>query len=192
MTTAWKRHVAKWSGCKLCELHTSRKSVVLARGSVPCDVLFIGEAPGESEDVHGKPFVGPAGHKLDEVITRSIPSSSGIRYALTNLVACIPLDEDGLKTAQPEDDCIKACMPRLQEFIAICRPRLIVCVGSLARDWFDQKMRDSIKVDRGVKIVSIMHPAAILRKNIAMQGLELQRCIVTIQNAVEELTNGVS
>jgi uracil-DNA glycosylase len=66
--TLWSAHVDDWKDCTRCPLHTVRSNVVLARGSIPCDILFVGEAPGRSEDALGKPFVGPAGILLDEMI----------------------------------------------------------------------------------------------------------------------------
>jgi uracil-DNA glycosylase len=62
--------------------------VVLCRGRLPCDVLFVGEAPGVSEDVLGRPFVGPAGKLLDTIVERALDGQYDC--AMTNLVACIP------------------------------------------------------------------------------------------------------
>jgi uracil-DNA glycosylase len=96
--TPFQLHVNRWGDCQQCELHRVRHKVVLARGRVPCDVLFIGEAPGASEDVLGLPFVGPAGHMLDYIIERSIGEHNelrkekglpGLRVAMTNLVCCM-------------------------------------------------------------------------------------------------------
>lgn len=64
----YSSHVERWKDCEGCSLRDRRTRVVLYRGKIPCDVLFIGEAPGESEDVVGVPFVGPAGKLLDAMI----------------------------------------------------------------------------------------------------------------------------
>lgn len=200
MTTLFQEFCGRWEkgcGSGLCE---SARNICIARGQVPCDVLFVGEAPGESEDVIGRPFVGPAGKLLDYIIERSL--LKGTRYALTNLTMCIPREGDGQKAAQPLPEEIEACAPRLREFIRICQPKLIVCVGALARDYLDEKMKGSIWGNRvslrrslnntselGSEIlrIDITHPAAILRTNVANQGLAVQRCIVSIRTAVEEL-----
>jgi uracil-DNA glycosylase family 4 len=153
--------------------------VVLARGAVPADILFCGEAPGASEDILGKPFCGPAGKLLDYIIETAIDGQYD--YALTNLIACIPLGEDGEKTAQPSEESIKACAPRLLEFVKMCRPRLIVLVGALAAKY--------AKDFGQVKTIQIVHPAAILRADISTRGLAIQRAIVQLEDA---LVDGMS
>lgn len=185
VTSLYQQHVACWGECQACELQHDRKQVVLARGTIPCDVVFVGEAPGESEDVLGKPFMGPAGQLLDHIISRSRGSNTWT-YALTNLVCCIPRDrDDGAKAAQPPDAAIEACSPRLTEFIDLCNPWLIVCVGAMARDWLEPGYNWSIPIP-DIPRVDITHPAAILRANVSQQGLAIQRCVVTIRNAVED------
>lgn len=172
----WKEHKARWIDCTLCELSERRKSVVLARGKIPCDILFVGEAPGASEDVLRKPFCGPAGKLLDSIIAKAVPP--GFKVAFTNLVACIPLDEDGAKTKDPPKKCIAACQPRLVEFMAMVKPSLIVHVGALAA-----KMTPDIDVPT----VALTHPAAILRMDISQRGLAFQRNVVALSDAVEDL-----
>lgn len=194
----WRAFVERWQNCQECNLCETRKNIVLARGSVPCDVLFVGEAPGESEDVLGLPFSGPAGRLLDRIVERAIggkvwfvverdgkPNQDvPITWAMTNLVCCIPRDEAGAKAGEPDANDVLACQPRLAEFIELCRPRLIVAVGALATKWLgNQRARYGIDVP----VVSITHPAAILRSNVAQQGIAVQQCVVRIANAVEEL-----
>jgi uracil-DNA glycosylase family 4 len=193
-------HVAKWQGgcgSGLCE----RASRVYARGRIPCDVLFVGEAPGESEDTCCVPFVGPAGKLLDRIVSDALGSRLNVlRICYTNLVCCMPTAIDGPKSGQPLPEEIQSCAPRLVEFIALCRPKLIVCVGTLARDYLDLKthgnvwrvaVHDSSLVEaiaelRKVPQVDINHPAFLLRQNVATQGLLIQRAMITVRNAVEE------
>lgn len=173
--TPFQMHLEKWRACRRCSLFRTRKRVVLARGTVPCDVLFVGEAPGVSEDVIGQPFVGPAGHLLDRII-----SASGLRegsYCITNLVGCLPVD--GGEKGEPSEDSIRACAPRLQEMLRMCRPKLVVCVGKLSWRWCP-------RVD-GVKYIQITHPAAILRMDVSQKGLMVQRCVVTLADALAEI-----
>lgn len=140
--TAWQRHKEKWSNCERCALSKVRQRVVLLGGlngekvdSLPCDVVFIGEGPGQSEDVIGKPFVGPAGHLLAELV-EDAKQMSGVdpTVALTNLIACIPLEDN--KVGEPPDFAVLECAPRLFEIIKICKPKLIVLVGKHAREWY--------------------------------------------------------
>lgn len=176
MPSAWEAHKAKWSGCTLCPLCEGRTHVVLCRGSLPCDVLFIGEAPGASEDVLGKPFVGPAGKLLDKIIESAL-NDRPIRVALTNLVACIPLGDDGDKVKEPSREAIESCAPRLTELRRIANPQLIVCVGDLAEKW-------AVKPGGGVWLIKIIHPAAILRMDASQQPLAIKRAVVAISDAV--------
>ena len=185
MASHYSLFVEKWKSCTACELHKDRQNVVLARGKIPCDVLFVGEAPGQSEDCLSAPFVGPAGQLLDKIVERAI--ASDVRVAFTNLVCCIPLDDDGVKVSEPPDEAIEACSIRLQEFVEIANPRLIVCVGKLAKDWLDPGWKHSIRFHAKIPLVDITHPAFILRANIAQQGLLCQKATVILRNAVEDI-----
>jgi len=170
--TPFQRHAARWGGCTECLLRKNRARVVLARGSIPCDVLFVGEAPGDSEDVVGVPFIGPAGRLLDHVIEQA--GLGDHRLALTNLVCCVPKDSGNIK-GEPPKDAILACRPRLEDFISICGPRLIICVGSLSQRWTP---------DDGTPMVGIIHPAAILRMDASQRPLAIKRCVVTVADAI--------
>lgn len=109
-------------------------------------------------------------------------------FAMTNLVACIPRDEEGGKATEPDEDSIQACKPRLEQFIRICKPKLLVCVGALARDWFKSGYKHSVQLNwKRTKVIDIIHPAAIIRANVTQQGLAMQRCWVTIANAIDNL-----
>lgn len=178
-------HVAKWIDCEACELHERRGKVVIARGTVPCDVLFVGEAPGKSENVIGRPFVGPAGKLLDTIIDESFKRFD-LTYALTNLVCCIPLDENGSKAKEPEKEYILACSDRLAEFVAIAKPKLVVTVGGLSTKWVPKV------IDHDGQWAELVHPAAIIRMNIAQQGLAIQRSIVTLSTALEDLVESLA
>jgi DNA polymerase len=183
--TPFKTHVAKWQNCQECSLCESRNRIVLGKGKIPCDILFIGEAPGKAEDSLGFPFVGPAGQLLDHILERA--GISDKRLYFTNLISCIPLDESGQKTEEPDPADIEACRPRLEEIIAIANPKLIVCVGSVAGDYMDRKIRNPVKIPDGCEMERIVHPAFILRSNVATKGLQIQRTAVAIANAVEEM-----
>lgn len=176
--TPWQQHVQKWKNCTKCPLHKQRDQIVIARGTLPCDVMFCGEAPGDSENAIGQPFVGPAGHLLNRIIARAIPIS--ITYALTNLVCCYPKEAKDAGTKQPYDDEIEACRPRLVEFITkVCKPRLIVAVGDLAETWMPNV---------GIDVVHIVHPSFILSKMpLAQQGYAINKATVTIATALEAL-----
>lgn len=173
MTSKWAKHKKKWENCTDCELCETRYRTVLYKGYIPCDVLFVGEAPGKSENMIGKPFVGPAGHLL----TRIIRLAGLLEYRLgyTNLVCCIPLDEDGNKIHDPHKEHIKACRERLEEIIKIAKPKKIVAVGKLSAKHLS-------RYD-----CSITHPGAILRMDITQRGLQVQQAVVRLEDLVEEM-----
>lgn len=179
--TPLQSHVARWKeGCgnTICE---GMRRVVFGRGKVPCDVLFIGEAPGVSEEALGQPFVGPAGKLLDSLIERSLESLEApelIRIAFTNIVGCIPRNDEGKPTA-PDISEAKRCASRLQEFIVLAKPKVLVLVG-------DQACIYSPKPVGVRSFFSILHPAAILRANVAQQGLMIQRVLINLVEAFEE------
>lgn len=176
--TPYQKHKADWKDCTRCPLCEGRSSVVLKRGTIPCAVLFVGEAPGASEDVLGEAFVGPAGHLLDDAINRACDGRE-ITRAFTNLVGCIPLGDDGEKTKEPPLEAIKACRPRLVDFTHIARPKMIVLVGKLS-------VKHVVR-EKCYKYIEITHPAAILRADQSQQLIMFQRVVVTLANAFEEL-----
>lgn len=185
--TPWQRHKQRWGkGCG-SELCGKANRIVLARGSLPCDVLFVGEAPGKGENLSGVPFCGPAGQLLDQMIAKAV-AQVPFTFALTNLTGCIPLNSDGAKVHEPEACDVEQCSERLLDLIDnVACPRAIIAVGRAAEKWLDPRYHHSIKPRVRVPIAHIDHPAAVLRANVAQQGYMLQRAVVTVVNTVEEL-----
>jgi uracil-DNA glycosylase family 4 len=185
LLTPWQAHQRRWENCQLCKLADTRRHVVLARGRIPCDVLFVGEAPGLSEDVLGQPFVGPAGQLLDQIIQTAL-SGREYRIAFTNIVACLPTGEEGLKAGEPERECIKACAPRLQQFVNLCDPRLIVTVGALAAK--NLPIGCLLNPDGSRReFIDVMHPAAILRMDVTQKPLAIKRAVIILSDALSTL-----
>lgn len=110
-----------------------------------------------------------------------------VRHALTNLIGCIPKeeDEDGkpLKAGQPPKYAIEACRPRLTEIIGIVRPRLVVQVGRFS----EKHAKEAATEFKGLKWVPILHPAYLLRLDISQKGLAIQRTRIAIRDAVDAL-----
>jgi DNA polymerase len=152
---------------------------------VPADVLFVGEAPGSSEDVLSQPFRGPAGILLDHIVQSALPDPEP-SICFTNLVACIPKGESGTKMGEPLPVSIEACAPRLIEFIKICKPRLFICVGTLATKWLP-KILKNVEWYRDQATVSIVHPAFIKRAEEYAQPLIIKKCIITLSDSFAEL-----
>ena len=179
MSSPYLSHVKRWNNCKGCDLHKKRNRVVPAKGTIPCDVLFVGEAPGKSEDVLGLPFVGPAGKLLDSIIFKSKEISEVFfSYAMTNVIACIPKDDDGNKVTEPPKAAIKACRPRVAAMIELCKPKIIVAVGKVA------VAEMALQNTKNIELISLTHPAAILRADVSQQGLAIQRATITLADAL--------
>lgn len=189
--TPYQFHVERFRrgcGSHLCSAVGTR--VVFSRGSLPCDVLFVGEAPWTNENATGQPFVGPAGKLLDKIVARALVDFPAVTFAFTNLVGCIPRNEKGEIDKTPDDDAIKCCEPKLLDMISIANPKLIVCLGKIPTHWLDVKYKNHIKVPPEITQISVTHPSGILQANVADQGLLVQRSIVAISEAVHEFMEG--
>lgn len=187
MASKYLLHVLEWSKCQKCDLHKTRTNVVCGRGQLPAQLCMIGESPGRSEDILSSPFEGPAGDILNDIISEAqemIPFT----YAITNLIGCIPTDEENDKLEPPWESVV-ACSPRLIEFVRMCNPRLLVTIGKHAEGYLDTKYKDRIKVGDAIPRVAIKHPAAIVRLNIAARPLEIRRQSLTLANAVKSSTS---
>jgi uracil-DNA glycosylase len=156
--------------CSLCPLSEDRKNVVFGEGNPKADLMFIGEAPGEVEDSTGHPFVGPAGHKLDEVL-----ASVGITRAeiyITNVVKCRPP-----QNRVPTRSEMEACAPYLEAQIALINPKLIVTLGNTPTRWLVPDAGGITSVHgtfipwRGaIRIVPMFHPSYLLRNPSRNKG----------------------
>ena len=176
------KHLERWRDCEECELCKVRTKVVLWRGSkIPCDILFIGEAPGVTEDIEGLPFTGPAGRLLDQIIEVAIPTEISVGF--TNLIACIPLDKrGGSKVGEPPNWAVKACADRLFEIIDIAKPKRIVTVGTHAKKYLKGHINPEV-----CPMTHIVHPAAILRSNPVQKEAAIRQCIVQLEELCEDL-----
>lgn len=194
MASEYVEHVRRWkNGCGSC-LCSRASRVVFARGIIPCQAVFVGEAPGDSEDALGQPFVGPAGKLLDYAIFQAW--SGRVSHAFYNVLGCIPRDEDGNKMEDPDPADAKVCRPRLIEFLRIARPRLIVAVGDFAKA---QVPSPSTLASSGdgqpewlppggrMEYQDIVHPAYVLRLNAVMKDMAIRRTIVRLQDAEARL-----
>jgi len=184
-TEMWKQHREKWKGCEACTLCEHRKKVVLYRGKIPCDVLFVGEGPGASEDVFGEPFVGPAGILLDKMIETA--SLTDFRLGFTNLVGCLPKYDGVIK--DPEQKEIKACSPRLVEMVKLASPKFIVFVGNLAKKFLPKSYPS---FDYEHNSITIIHPGAVLRMDPSQKPLATQNNVVSLGSLADKVAVAVT
>ena len=148
--------------CERCRLSGGRTNVVIGRGCKNAPVLFVGEGPGENEDRQGLPFVGAAGQLLDLALASAGFAPSD--YYIANVVKCRPP-----QNRTPLDDECEACIGFLRAQFALIRPRVIVCLGSVAtrflidRDARITRARGIWTQRKGVWFMPTYHPAALLR-----------------------------
>jgi len=114
--------------CTRCPLHETRSHAVFGEGDPDATILFVGEGPGEVEDQTGRPFVGPAGQKLDEVLA-SVKIARESVY-ITNVVKCRP---PGNRV--PSKSEMEVCVPYLEAQIALIQPALIIALGNTSTQW---------------------------------------------------------
>ncbi|MFQ5944959.1 MAG: uracil-DNA glycosylase family protein [Anaerolineae bacterium] len=148
--------------CPRCILSQSRKHAVPGDGPEQVEILLVGEAPGFHEDQQGLPFVGPAGHLLDELL-EGIGISRDKVY-ITNVVKCRP---PGNRDPQPEE--IEACRPYLERQIEMLKPKLIVTLGRVSTQQFFpnakiSQIRGRPRKVGGMVYYPVYHPAAALHQ----------------------------
>ncbi len=147
------------TGCGLCQ---TRHNVVFGVGKRNADVLFVGEGPGEQEDLQGEPFVGPAGKLLDDML--SILDMDRTNIYIANIVKCRPpKNRDPLETEQ------EACIGYLRNQVALIKPKIIVCLGRIAaKKLIDGDFRITRQHGQWFKrgdfwMMATYHPSALLR-----------------------------
>ncbi len=148
--------------CTRCHLCETRTNVVFGVGPEDAKIMFIGEGPGENEDLQGEPFVGRAGKLLDDMLELIDLDRSKVYIA--NMVKCRPP-----KNRDPLPEEQNACAPWLSRQIELINPRVIVCLGRISAMRF---IRPDFKITKehgqwfekdGRQVMAIYHPAALLR-----------------------------
>ena len=158
----WDQLENQCMNCRKCELCTNRQNVVFGVGARDAKIMFIGEGPGEQEDIQGEPFVGPAGKLLDDML--SIIDLDRSNCYIANIVKCRPPHN-----RDPQDAEQDACIPYLFNQIDLIKPKIIVCLGRIAAKkiiYPDYRITQSHGqwINRDDKwITAIYHPSALLR-----------------------------
>ena len=158
----WEALEGACRNCTRCGLCDTRTNVVFGVGRTDADVMFVGEGPGEQEDLQGEPFVGPAGKLLDDMM--SIIDLDRTNSYIANIVKCRPPhNRDPLETEQD------ACIGYLRNQVALIQPKIIVCLGRVAaKRLIDPEYRITRQhgtwVRKGnVWMTAVYHPSALLR-----------------------------
>ena len=149
--------------CKACELCRDRHNVVFGVGNENADIMFIGEGPGQNEDLQGEPFVGLAGQLLDKYL-KAIDLDRSKNIYIANIVKCRPPHN---RDPKPEEQ--DACINWLRNQVKLVNPKIIVCLGRIAamkiiKPDFRITREHGIFFQKGHTLVmATLHPAALLR-----------------------------
>ena len=158
----WESLKKQCLNCTSCDLCKTRNNVVFGVGNIKTDIMFIGEGPGEQEDLKAEPFVGPAGKLLDDML--SIIDLDRSNVYIANIVKCRPpMNRD------PSDEEQDACIGYLQQQIDLIATKIIVCLGRIAaKRMIDPEYRitrqhGTWEYKNGIWMTAILHPSALLR-----------------------------
>ena len=158
------------AGCKACDLWRSGTQTVFGEGASGATVMFVGEQPGNDEDLAGRPFVGPAGRVFDEAL-----AEAGIDRAetyVTNAVKHFKWEPRGKRRIHQKPNWAEmtACRPWLDAEIELVKPKVIVCLGAtaaqslLGRQFRVTKQRGvPVESDLAPVVMATVHPSSILR-----------------------------
>jgi uracil-DNA glycosylase len=153
---------AQLGECVRCKLHKGRHNIVFGVGDPKARLMFVGEAPGEDEDLKGEPFVGKAGQLLTKMI-----EAMGLRRQdvyICNTVKCRPPNN-----RNPEPEELAACEPFLKGQLASVKPEAIVTLGKFAAQALLReqtpisRLRGQWREYEGIPVMPTFHPAYLLR-----------------------------
>ena len=163
MFNNWEELKNACANCQKCELCQTRTNVVVGVGTPDAEVMFIGEGPGENEDLQGEPFVGRAGKLLDKMLI-AVDLDRNKNIYIANIVKCRPP-----KNRDPKPEEQEMCIDWLRNQVKLIRPKIIVCLGRIAAA---RIIKPDIKITKehgqfieknGVLMMAMLHPAAIPR-----------------------------
>lgn len=158
----WQTLESECEHCRKCALCHTRQNVVFGVGNRNAEIMFVGEGPGEQEDIQGEPFVGAAGKLLDNML--SIIDLDRTNCYIANIVKCRPP-----QNRDPYDEEQAACIDYLRAQIELVQPQIIVCLGRVAAK---QLLNPDYRITRdhgnwvtknGIWVTAMYHPSALLR-----------------------------
>jgi uracil-DNA glycosylase len=150
-------------GCSLCRLSATRKNIVFGEGNPTARILFIGEGPGAVEDETGRPFVGPAGQLLTDIIEKGMGLEREDVY-IANIVKCRP---PGNRNPLPEE--VESCIGYLKKQISLINPEVIITLGAVSTHNLlgittpISKLRGNFTNYMGITVMPTFHPSYLLQ-----------------------------
>ena len=148
--------------CNKCSLSKSRTNLVFGTGNPNADIVIVGEAPGQNEDLEGKPFIGRGGQLLDKILAAINLSREDV--FILNVLKCRPPENRDPKSSE-----IDKCEPYLKKQLEIINPKLIIALGRISAMTLLKvkesltNMRNKVHKYEGIDLIVTYHPAALLR-----------------------------
>lgn len=183
----WEKLEEECRNCEKCPLHQTRTNVVFGCGSRNAKLMFVGEAPGEKEDLSGTPFVGAAGKLLDKYLEAVDIDRDSVYIA--NMLKCRPpKNRDPLPSEQD------LCIEYLREQVRLIRPKMIVCLGRISAM---RLIKPDFKITKehgvwfkraGIDMCAVFHPSLLLRDPRKKEDMFTD--MKAIKERLEELENG--
>jgi uracil-DNA glycosylase family protein len=172
------------AGCTACPLHETGTQTVFGEGTSKAEVVFVGEQPGDQEDLQGQPFVGPAGKLFDKALEDAGIDRSQVY--VTNVVKHFKWQARGKRRIhqKPNWSEIAACRPWLEAELEVIQPRVLVCLGAtaaqalLGRDFRVSRQRGEL-VESGLaeNVIATVHPSSILRAEDETREIEYRELV---------------
>jgi uracil-DNA glycosylase family protein len=180
------------AGCTACPLHETGTQTVFGEGTSKAEVVFVGEQPGDQEDLQGKPFVGPAGKLLDKALEDAGIDRSQVY--VTNVVKHFKWQARGKRRIhqKPNWSEIAACRPWLEAELEVVEPRVLVCLGAtaaqalLGRDFRVSRQRgEPVESDLAENVIATVHPSSILRADAETRELEYRELVRDLETVAK-------
>jgi uracil-DNA glycosylase len=180
------------AACRACDLYKTGTQTVFGEGTTKAEVMFVGEQPGDQEDLQGRPFVGPAGKLLDRAM-----DEAGIDRSLayvTNVVKHFKWQARGKRRIHQKPNWAEmtACRPWLEAELAVVQPRVLVCLGAtaaqalLGRQFRVTKQRgEHVESPLAPNVLATIHPSAILRADEADREREYAAFVADLRTVAK-------
>ncbi|MDB4965203.1 MAG: phage polymerase-related protein [Myxococcales bacterium] len=192
---------AEAAGCTRCDLYKCGTQTVFGEGTARARVMFVGEQPGDQEDLQGRPFVGPAGRLLDKAL--AVAGIDRRDVYVTNVVKHFKWEPRGKRRLHQKPNAreIAACRPWLDAELSVVKPDIVVCLGStaaqalLGRSFRVTKLRGRpVPSPLAPKVLATVHPSSVLRapddETRERETAAFVRDIVTVARLLRELEAG--
>jgi len=181
--------------CRACPLWKTGTQTVFGEGSRTATVVFVGEQPGNDEDLAGRPFVGPAGKLLDKALVEAGIDRSEVY--VTNTVKHFKWEPKGKRRIhkKPNGREIAACRPWLEAELAVLQPKVLVCLGAtaaqalLGKDFrVSQRRGELVSSPLAAKVIATVHPSSILRApDDDSRRTEMQRFVEDLKKVAKQI-----